>query len=217
MPSTGPRDTEYVTIHVLYVCTGNVCRSPMAEWLLRSRLPADADVTVESAGMAALVGHEIDYGSASVLAELGIDASAHRARQFEPAMAAGADLVLTAERAHRDLVLTQVPTALRRTFTMKEFARVVPHADGDTPAEVIAAVAAARGMFGQVPLPADDVPDPYRGGVSRAKEIAEQISATVRVTLTALGLSTAAGATAPDQAADDAARVPATPRPEASS
>lgn len=179
-------------MRVLFVCTGNVCRSPMAEFLFRSWLPADAEVQVTSAGTSALVGHAIDYGSASVLGQLGIDASAHRARQFEPQHALDADLVLTAELAHRDQVLTEAPGALRRTFTMREFARLVPHVSADSPLEFIALAAKERGMFGSSSADDLDVPDPYRGGVNRAREVSEYVLAAVRATLDAFGLGESA-------------------------
>ena len=102
-------DTGLMSFDVLFVCTGNVCRSPMAELLFRGWTDPAADVTVSSAGVQALVGHGIDASSASALGQLGIDPTRHRARQFESWMAADADLILTATRDQRDLVMTAVP------------------------------------------------------------------------------------------------------------
>jgi protein-tyrosine phosphatase len=178
-----------VAFTVLYVCTGNVCRSPMAELLFRSWVSPDADVEVGSAGTQALVGRGIDSSSASALGQLGVDPSRHRARQFEPWMAADADLILTAERAHRDVVMTALPSALRRTFTMKEFARLARHARGDaTPRAVIDELAGLRGVDGPVPADDDNMPDPYRGAISRARTIAQQVTDTVHVTIDLLGM-----------------------------
>lgn len=189
------RNNDVVGFEVLYVCTGNVCRSPMAEALFGHHLRAGSGVRVSSAGTQALVGSGMDPASAEALRELGVDGSAHRARQFEPRMAFSADLILTAEIAHRDLVMTAVPSAFRRTFTLQEFARLVgrpgqleptPPAD---PAGLVAQAAAVRHLDGPVGDGADDVPDPYRAELAVARAVAAQIAATVATTLTALGVA----------------------------
>ncbi|MCW2596619.1 MAG: low molecular weight protein-tyrosine phosphatase [Pseudonocardiales bacterium] len=160
----------------------------MAELLFRSWLPPEADVNISSAGVQALLGHGIDRSSASALGQLGIDPSQHRARQFEPWMAVDADLILTAERAHRDQVMTELPSAFRRTFTMKEFARLSRHVGSGNPKEVIAEIAGIRAIDGPVPEDDDNMPDPYRGRIKQATSIAQQVSATVRATISVLGL-----------------------------
>jgi low molecular weight protein-tyrosine phosphatase len=180
-----------VALTILYVCTGNVCRSPMAEYLLRQR-STGRRLHVASAGVAALVGEPVDTGSATVLASFGIDSSTHRARQFEPWMATDADLVLTAEVAHRDAVMAEVPAALRRTFTIKEFARLVRHVGTAEPRELIDRSAQIRGMYGAVPLELDDVPDPFRAGVSRAQLTFAQIAAALDPMISAFGLAASA-------------------------
>jgi protein-tyrosine phosphatase len=177
-----------VAFGVLFVCTGNVCRSPMAEFLLRAETGGTLAAT--SAGMQALVGEPMDPPSAAVLAEQGIDAAAHRARQFEVSMAGPDALVLTAERAHRDHILTDTPRLYRRVFTMKEFVRLAEPVDGATPAEVIAAAAARRGLAEVVPEPADDITDPFRGTVAQARAVAEQLRVVIRSLVATLAPST---------------------------
>lgn len=181
-------DTRAVPFHVLYVCTGNVCRSPMAELLLRSWAAPDADVVVTSAGTAALVGAPIDHASASILGQLGIDPMRHRGRQFEAAMALQADLVLTAEVGHRDTVMTAAPSAFRRTFTMKEFARLARRVEPGEPRSVVELAARARGTGTPTAGRDDDVPDPFGTGITQTRPIAQQVSDTVHAALYILSM-----------------------------
>jgi protein-tyrosine phosphatase len=173
-----------VAFEVLFVCTGNVCRSPMAEYLLRAEI-GDA-LTIASAGMQALVGEPMDPPSAAVLAEQTIDASAHRARQFEVPMAIGSNLVLTAERSHRDHILTEAPTLYRRVFTMNEYARLARPVVGATCAEVVAAAAGRRGVADVVSGSADDITDPFRGTLAQARSVADQVRVVVRSVIATL-------------------------------
>ncbi len=88
--------------NVLTVCTGNICRSPIAAGLLQHYLPADLKerVTVSSAGTSALHGHLAESHAITAMAQLGIDIRGHRARQITREIARKADLVLTMETAH---------------------------------------------------------------------------------------------------------------------
>ncbi|MDH0364483.1 low molecular weight protein-tyrosine-phosphatase [Comamonas aquatica] len=94
--------------HILVVCIGNICRSPIAEALLRQKLPAK---TIESAGLAALVGEPADPESVAVAADHGFDLSAHRAQQVTGWMCAHADLVLVMESSHQQALQRLYPTA----------------------------------------------------------------------------------------------------------
>ncbi|MGZ8566134.1 MAG: arsenate reductase/protein-tyrosine-phosphatase family protein [Actinomycetota bacterium] len=108
---------------ILVVCTGNVCRSPLAEGIvrhaLRGRVGEEAP-TVSSAGVAGWEGSPATAESVAAARELGIDISGHIARRLTPEMIAGADLILAMAEEHRRLTVAAVPSAAPRTFTMKE-------------------------------------------------------------------------------------------------
>jgi len=143
-------------VHILFVCTGNICRSPIAERLAvayaaRSRVTG---LKATSAGTHALSGHPIQPDAARVIENLGGQAAEFAARQLTPAIAANADLVLTMTTAHRDDVLRLAPQQLHRTFTLEEAARLVSEGN----AREITDLAALRPRF-----PTDqslDIPDP---------------------------------------------------------
>ncbi len=177
-----------MSLDVLYVCTGNVCRSPMAERLLRGAVAGSAGVRAHSAGVGALVGQPMDAASAAALLERGVSPEGHRAQQVTGALVEHADLVLTAERAHRDQILNEVAGASRYTFTMREFARLSRHVHGDDPHAVIARMAALRGVDGGVPLEMDDIADPFRQSLDKARLVAGWIADTVGITVAALHL-----------------------------
>lgn len=115
---------------VLFVCYANMCRSPMAErfagHLWRERFGADAGaVTFGSAGTAASNGISMVWGAATVLAEHGADNTGFASRTLTPAILAGADLVLTATRQQRGECVTMLPEAMGRTYTLRQFGRLV--------------------------------------------------------------------------------------------
>jgi protein-tyrosine phosphatase len=111
-------------VHILFVCTGNVCRSPVAERLTAAyarRLIAP-ELVASSAGTRAVAGHPMHPDSARALEELGGDASDHSARQVTAKLASAADLVLTMTKDHRNAVLELAPRQLNRTYTLYEAA-----------------------------------------------------------------------------------------------
>ena len=103
---------------ILIVCVGNICRSPMAEVLLRKHLGGGDEVTVESAGLAALVGHPIDPLAQAVLADHGLSGEGHVARQVDAKMIGTADLVLAMQQRHLDALHAIAPQARGKTFLM---------------------------------------------------------------------------------------------------
>ena len=162
----------------------------MAELLIRASTDPRSGLTVSSAGVHALVGQPMDRGAASALGHVGLDPTDHRARQFEPAMATEADLILTAERYHLEVVLHQAPTALRRTFMIKEFARIASHLRAGTPKHVIAQAAVIRGLAPRPKDPtADDVADPHGQPVSVSRATLAELDQAVQTIVGALGMA----------------------------
>ncbi|MGW0161216.1 arsenate reductase/protein-tyrosine-phosphatase family protein [Mycobacterium sp. NPDC003323] len=123
------RDKEHA-LHILFVCTGNICRSPTAERLAIAYCDrvGIVDTTASSAGTRALVGHPIHPDAQSVLERLGGSASEFAARRLSAKVASRAELILTMTRTHRDSVLEVAPHKLHRTFTLVEAARLVQEA-----------------------------------------------------------------------------------------
>ena len=106
---------------ILVVCVGNICRSPMAEELLKSALRGQDGLTVESAGLGALVGYPADDYAVELMEEMGKDVSAHRARQIHPDMVKAADLVLVMEAGHKRAIDTADPTARGKVHRLGEW------------------------------------------------------------------------------------------------
>jgi protein-tyrosine phosphatase len=153
---------------VLLICTGNLCRSVMAQRLLSARLAArGAPVLVTSAGLVG-GGRPPPAEVVAVMAARGIDVTAHRSRLVNAADLAAADLVLGLAREHVRHATVLLPDAWPRAFTLRELVRRGRQAGPRAPAEPLgdwlartAAVRRRRDLLGRNPL--DDVADPYGG------------------------------------------------------
>lgn len=182
---------------VLFVCTGNICRSPSAERLLAARLRPGLPVTVGSAGTGALVGRGIDEPTALALRRRGADPDHHRARLLTRELLAGAGLILSAESAHRSAIMQAEPISFRRTFTIREFGRLgagLPPLPAPVTADALHdRVAEVAGRRGRVEVPvdpgADDIGDPFGAGLAVAADTVARVAAAVDAVLGALGLA----------------------------
>ncbi len=182
---------------MLLVCTGNVCRSALAERLGRAYLDdalgeRAAEVHLVSAGVGAVVGSGMHPDSALVLRGLGGDPDGFRARQLVDDMAIDADLTLTMTRAHRREVLKVAPRALSRTFTLREAADLLQLVGNDVefPGENLAerARALVRVMGTarsrrQSRFEDDDIPDPIGQPLEVHQEVGEAVAAALVVVL----------------------------------
>ncbi len=179
---------------MLFVCTGNVCRSPVAEKLFGHRA-AGSYIASASAGIAGLAGYGIDEPSALALRELNGDPSGHVARRVTPSLVAAADLILTADGDHRSSIVQTAPKTFRRTFTLREFGRLgagLPQRTGAATPQALRArvadVAEQRGLV-DVPEPGeDDIGDPFGAGLEVARLTVAQISTAIDAVIQVLGL-----------------------------
>lgn len=187
-PAEAGPDAFPTTFSVLAVCTGNICRSPAVERLLGALFEGQEGLVVASAGTYALVGEGISGPMARLIAERGADPHGFSARLLTESMVARADLVLGLTREHRSAVVSMHPQALRRTFTLRELARLATDveaetldaaAHGATPADRLAALvplALARRGQQRVGPGDDDVVDPYRRSQAVYRESLGQIT-----------------------------------------
>lgn len=102
---------------ILIVCIGNVCRSPMAEQLLREAV-ADRLISVSSAGLHALAGKPMDVSAQKALENHGHTSHSHIARQLEKSHLQQADLVLAMEKSHIEAIHAMAPETRGRVFLM---------------------------------------------------------------------------------------------------
>lgn len=178
---------------VITVCSGNMCRSPLAAQVLGART-ADlgSQVRFLSLGTMARDGDAMHPQAAGWSRYLGGDPSGHRTASLSSARLTGADLVLGMAREHRRAVVTAMPVLTRRAFTMRELARLAaqlsdaelhrglsadgPDTDQARLGRVLQTIASSRGATPPpVDLADDDVVDPIGRSLSVFELAARQI------------------------------------------
>ncbi|MET9292427.1 protein-tyrosine-phosphatase [Streptomyces sp. NPDC003077] len=199
----GPR-----TFRILHVSTGNVCRSPITERLHRHALDLrlgagrGSGLVVESAGTWGHEGAPMEPHAATVLADYGADPVGFIGRELLDEHVIRADLVLTATRDHRAQVISMGHSAGLRTFTLKEFNRLVraidpatlPEPDPSLPDHglveraraLVGAAAALRGWLLAPSAEADEVHDPYGAPITFFRSIGDEINQALDPVVTAL-------------------------------
>lgn len=159
----------------MFVCTGNICRSPFAERLSKSLFDHHglSGWEFSSAGIGALVGEPMDPLMRERLEARGGSAAGFAARQVDLELLNDATLILTLQGLHRNWILEEAPGALHRTFSLGQALRFAqeeaPRVQGQEFVEQLTAHRSrARGR--------DDIPDPYKRGPEAADKAAETIT-----------------------------------------
>jgi protein-tyrosine-phosphatase len=140
---------------ILFVCSANACRSPMAEGLAKKLLGDNGiiGIKVDSAGLDATEGAPAIEEAVEVMKARGVDISSHRSKPFRPRLGRN-DLVLTMTKSQKERILADHPQLAGRVFMLEEYAKNRPL----------------------------DIPDPFKGQGS-FEEAAEEIESSVRIVL----------------------------------
>ena len=106
---------------IVFVCTGNLCRSPMAEYLFRNRLGAGSEWDVRSVGISASSDMPASPGGVDALKEKNIDMVAHRSRPLDRKVVDAASLIVVMTASHRAQIRTLFPDVMEKVFLLKPF------------------------------------------------------------------------------------------------
>jgi len=162
--------TAVAAFRVCFVCSGNICRSPMGEVVLR-RIAEDAGlgdlVIVDSAGTGDWhIGERADRRTVAALSARGYDGATHRAKQFEPRWFAQRDLVVALDRGHERTLRSWAPTDVDRAKVRLLRSFEPGRGDAAGPGGGAASRAAAADL---------DIPDPYYSGPQSFDDVLAQV------------------------------------------
>src|SRR5215467_7013246 len=160
---------------ILFVCTGNVCRSPMAEGIMRHAVQSRGDCRVLSAGLGAIEGQPPSPYAIQAVRELGIDISGQRSRVLTPDLISQADYIFGMTHSHIDTVMLLYPHAAEKTFLLREFDETLD-------------------LFEK------DISDPIGGSYDVYLDCRDQIEQGIVTLLRFMDQTEAAGAPAPNRA-----------------
>ena len=163
-------------LQVLFVCTANISRSPYLELSARLLAGEESDVVFSSAGTHGFDARSMDEGMVPLLPE-GVSADGHASRRLTADLVRDADLVLTAEAAHRNFILEEFPQHFRKVFTVGQFAASIADYP-DLRGRALVEAAAARRTAAR---PEHDIADPYRRGDVAAATAADTMSRMLSV------------------------------------
>ncbi|RBP99699.1 arsenate reductase/protein-tyrosine-phosphatase family protein [Bifidobacterium xylocopae] len=179
---------------IMFVCTGNICRSPMGELLLAHYL-AGTTVRVTSAGTRGLPQHPMDPSSAKLMSSVGIDSSRFRSKRLTADMVQSADLILCFEERQRKDIVSLDPSAVQYTFLLTEFAKLCEYCGqhrmvvGLTIQQrLYSVIVSAPAIRPLLPKVADiaDIEDPHGKDFGEFRRTAEQMNQALRMVLTCM-------------------------------
>lgn len=201
-----------MTIRILTICAGNVCRSPLAAGLLAARLEPSY-FEVASVGTSPVVGEPLQEAMQHIALRMGaVGVSNHRATGLTEDAVLNSDLILGMDREHRRAAAKLLPNAARRSFTLLEFAHVVSYIDpayiesllridNNRPVNALEIAMRMRGVVPRLsPERLYDVPDPYGRSKQVYERSAKQIERAVEQIVAFFQRTTARFASAQDEA-----------------